>query len=236
MPRKPKSESETALAPTLRGAGAVDAALVDEAVRQVNRLYAAKGVETARVIGEYLVGAFFGGDPGSFTAREKGHASFRALEARDDLGPSYTFLWYSVRFLPQLRALPADVADALPMSHHRLLIHVKDEDQKAKLAQKAVTKDLSKRELEDEIRKLREKGRDGKRRGRPALPSFVKAFNRIQNVAQAMDGGSLDESDVLNFGVPEAQKYLAEVETTLAKLGQVREQLAARVAALGPRA
>lgn len=235
MPKKPKSEPQTALAPSLRGEGAIDEPLVDEAVRQVNRLYAAKGVETARVIGEYLVGAFFGGDPGSFTAREKGHASFRALEARDDLGPSYTFLWYSVRFLPQLRALPADVADALPMSHHRLLIHVKDEDQKAKLAQQAVTKDLSKRELEDEIRKLRERTSEGATRGRKALPAFVKAFNGIKKITKTLDGGALDDTAVLNYGLEEAQKYLADVESTLAKLGQVRESLAARVAALAPR-
>jgi hypothetical protein len=141
-------------------------------------------------------------------------------------------LWYSVAFLPQLRQLPEDIGGALPFSHHRLLIHVKDEDQKTKLAERAVSKDLSKRQLEEEIRKLRAKEREGAARGRKPLPGFVRAFNRLQKVAEELDGEALDEGAILNYGLQEARQYLNQVEATLAQLGLVRGQLAQRVAAL----
>jgi hypothetical protein len=211
----------------------VDDALVGAAVQEINRLYVQKGLETAREIGECLVRTFFGGDAEVFDAREAGHASFRALADHEDLRVSHSFLWYAVRLLPQLRALPETVAVALPLSHHRLLLHVKDEGQRARLAERAVSKDLSREQLAEEIRKLREKERVGAARGRKPLPGFVRAFNRLQKVAQELDGDTLDEGAVLNYGIDEARQYLDQVESMLAQLGVVRGQLAARVAALG---
>lgn len=232
MPKSTKPESDTALATLLPGEGEVDRSLVEAAVQEVNRLYVQKGLETARVVGEYLLTTFFGGDADAFEAREGAHASFRALADHEDLRVSHSFLWYAVRLLPQLRMLPEPVAQALPLSHHRLLLHVKDDKTKQKLAERAVQKGLGKRELEDEIRKLRSKEREGAARGRKPLPTFVRAFNRLQKVTQDLDGGAIDESAVMNYGVAEAKQYLDQVEATLAQLGVVRSQLASRVAAL----
>lgn len=235
MPKSTKPDSDTALATLLPGEAEIDRSLVETAVQEVNRLYVQKGLETARVVGEYLLTTFFGGDADAFEAREGAHASFRALADHEDLRVSHSFLWYAVRLLPQLRALPEPVAQALPLSHHRLLLHVKDEKAKHKLAVRAAEKGLGKRELEEEIRKLRSKERDGAARGRKPLPSFVRAFNRLQKVTQDLDGGTLDETAVMNYGVEDAVKYLNEIEATLAQLGVVRSQLAARVADLQSR-
>ena len=234
MRRKSTTPPQTALVPSLPGEGAVDRGLVETAVRDINRLYVQKGLETARGVGEYLLNTFFEGDTETFEAREGGHASFRALSEHEDLRVSHSFLWYAVRLLPQLRVLPERVASALPLSHHRLLLHVRDEKAKQKLAERAVQKGFGKRELEGEIRKLRRSASPGAVRGRKPLPTFVKAFNRLQKVARDLDTHPLDETDVLHFGIAEAQKYLSDVEATLARLGTLRGQLASRVAAFKP--
>jgi hypothetical protein len=219
-------------AEALPGAAALDRRLVDQAVHDLNRIHAAKGLETAREMGEYIVSTFFGGDAGAFDAHGRGHISFGALAQRDDLQVSKSAIWYAVKLLPQLRQLPPTVAQALPMSHHRLLLHVDDPKAKAKLAEKAVKKGLSKRQLEGEIEKLKKRDPGAPPRGRRPLPGFVKAFNRLKKVAEAAELTEVDDAALRSFGLDNARRYLDEVEQGLAQLKAVRDQLAAHVAAV----
>ena len=119
--------------PTLPGEAAVDAPLVDQVVAALNQIYRAKGMETARAVGELLLGTFFEGDPAYFHERGKDHASFRQLAERDDLHFSHAFLWSACAVVEQLRQLPKDVAGVLPLSHHKLLLTVKDPAEKERL-------------------------------------------------------------------------------------------------------
>jgi len=223
------------VAEALPGAAALDRPLVDRAVHDLNRIHAAKGLETAREMGEYIVSTFFGGDAAAFDAHGRSHISFGALAQRDDLQVSKSAIWYAVKLLPQLRQLPQTVAQALPMSHHRLLVHVDDPKAKVKLAEKAVKKGLSKRQLEGEIEKLKKRDPAATPRGRRPLPGFVKAFNRLKKVAEAAELTEVDESALRSFGLDNARRYLDEVEQGLAQLQAVREQLAAHVAAVEAR-
>jgi hypothetical protein len=216
----------------------VDDSLVEEAVREVNRIYTGKGLETAREIGRYLLKNFFVDDFGVFESGAKEHSSFRALADRDDLRVSASFLWYAVKLQPQLQLLGDEIAEALPLSHHRLLLHVPDDKAKVRLAKRAVEKSLSKRQLEEEVRKLRGAGGDegdGAPRGRPPLPTFVKVFNRLRKAMETVDLTEVNDAEIFKYGVTEARIYLEEVEKGLQGLAAVRAQLSARVAEIEAR-
>lgn len=230
MPRKPQTPA-LPVSP-LPGELAVDDQLVQATVARLNLIYVSKGLETARLVGEALLASFFDDQLEVFEQRAPSHLSFRALAEHAQLRVSHSFLWYSVRLLPQLRALPEELATALPLSHHRLLLHVKDTQEKTELAQLAVERSLGKRELGEEIRKRRAGSESGARRGRKALPAFVKAFNTVRKAAQSIDAEQLGPSDLRDFGVDQARDYLAEVEQTLEQLARLRGQLAERVAAM----
>jgi len=102
----------------LPGEQEADSVLLDQAVAHINQLYIAKGLETARVIGEYVLTTFFGGDTETFRAKGSKHTSFRALAEREDLHVSHVWIWRAVSVVDQLQLLPEDVAGSLPFTHH----------------------------------------------------------------------------------------------------------------------
>lgn len=220
MPRSKPPET-TDLVPVLPGEATVDVALVSQVVGDLNQIYRAKGLETARAVGELLLGTFFGGDPAHFHERGKDHASFRQLAERDDLHFSHAFLWNACAVVEQLRLLPDDVAGALPLSHHKLLLTVKDPDAKAKLAREAVDRGLSKRDLEAEVVALRPEVAPESKPGRKALPAVVKGLTRLK-AAVALAGSE----DVVGLGPERAREVLAELDAQVAALGRIRAAVA----------
>jgi hypothetical protein len=165
--------------PLLPGETAVRSDLIDQAVREINRIYVGKGLEAARGIGEFVLRTFFDNSMDTFRAKGKKHISFRKLVERDDLRVSHVHLRNCVVLVDQLKALPVELANALPVSHHTVLLPVHDEKAKVVLARKAVRENLSKRALETEVRRLRPRNGDGTRRGRPPTPAAIKAVALI---------------------------------------------------------
>jgi hypothetical protein len=191
MPKKRAAANDTATIASvevplpLPGATEVDAALVDQAVADLNAIYASKGIETARALGEYVVDRFFGGDVDEATGfgpSGERHRSFRALAERDDLHVSHAHLWVSVRVLAQLRQLPDEVASALPLSHHRRLLAIHDEETKVRLAEEAVRNGLTVKALEAEVAHARAQVATGATRGRKPLAGWVKAVNALGRI------------------------------------------------------
>lgn len=228
MPRSKPTMSRV-ITTALPGAAELDQSLVDQAVADLNRLHAAKGLETARAMGEYVVARFFGGEIDAFETQGRSHVSFGALAAREDLQVSKSALWYAVRLLPQLRQLPEDLVVALPLSHHRLLLHVEDPAAKARLAERTVADGLSKRDLAREIESLKRRYPDAPARGRPPTPGFVKALGRLKKVTEAVGATEVDEAALLTYGLDRTRKVLDEVEHGLAQLTAMRDQIAARL-------
>ncbi len=223
MPRK--KATETALVPTLPGEGVVVDQLVKQAVAQINHIYAAKGLETARDVGEYLIQTFFEGNPERFHERGKDHLSFRALADRDDLQVSYSFLWHACAVVEQLRLLPADVASALPLSHHRLLLSVKDPDEKERLAREAVERGLSKRALEAELVARRPEVAPESKPGRKPHPALAKGLTQLKKAVALAGSG-----DMAALDREKAKALLGDLEEQMAALAKLKATVEAVVA------
>jgi hypothetical protein len=222
----PGEHSGQAVALVLPGETTVDNDLVNQAVQEVNRIHTVKGLEAALALGEYLLATFFAGDLAAFGKRGKKHASFRALADREDLAVAHTTLWYSVAVLDQLRQLPADIGSALPMSHHRLLLPVKDEKAKLALAQEAVDQKLGKREMEDRVRSVREQGKpNAGKAGRPVLPPWAKSVGGIERAVRAAVSTEIPLAEVKKHGTDKIQGRLAEVNAAIKLLTTFKNTL-----------
>jgi len=130
----------------LPGARTSDDELLAKAVEEINGLYIRRGLEMALEMGKYVVDSFFDGDVENFARHNRDHVSFRALGNRDDLQVSYNTIWYATAVYAQQHKLPEACRLALPLTHQRLLLPVKDPKVKARLANKALKKQMSTRD------------------------------------------------------------------------------------------
>ena len=224
---KKRSGSELAAAAPevldLPGATKVDDKLVDSAVEEINRLHSAKGLELARAMGEYLVKTFFGGDLDNFGV-EKSHASWRALANREDLQVSHSTLWFSVAILAQLRQLPEDVGTALSVSHHRLLVPVRDPKAKERVARKAVEQGLTVSQFEAEVAKVRKTEKRSKG-GRPAIPPHLKALRRLPRLLEPVSEFAVTTDDVELLGQDRMKELLADLEAQISTLRAAQNEI-----------
>ena len=224
--RRPRA-APTSIAVHLPGADSIDGALLDRAVHELNQVFCAKGLETARAIAEVVIEVFFGGSVEHFKARSGSHISFVELKKRADLQVSYQFVWNSCAVYDQLRLLPRDVVDALPMSHQKLLLPVKNQEQKVALALAAVQEKLGKRAFEERIKLVRNAESTSKA-GRPPLPAFAKAFTVVKRAVAIARMGEIDESSFAHFSKDEARAQIDEWDQQVRHLAAV----VARVRAL----
>lgn len=220
-----KKTAPAALVPVLPGEAEEDDRLVDQAVQEINRRYTAKGLETARELGEYLIDTFFDGDPEKFHLRGAGHASFRQLAKREDLLPSSSFLWKACAIVEQLRQLPEDVAAELPVSHHKLLLSLKDVEAKKELAQRAATEKLSKRDLEAQVKAVRANGHGGPKAGRPPLPEFVKGLHQLRQAVKLATATEVSAQAFVRFDTDKARDLLNQLEADQMALAELKAQV-----------
>lgn len=232
MPRGKRTakKTETTLVPTsiepvLPGEAEVEAELLDQAVQTINQIHAGKTLETARMVGEYVLQTFFADDPESFRARGKKHVSFRELAKRDDLHPSYAFIWRAVSVVDQLRLLPEDVVAALPYTHHAALLPVRDEGAKKRLAQRAAEKGWTSRKLLDEVRKVRAKEKGAHKAGRPPLPAFVKVVRRISSTLRASGTPTITDEDIIRYTPDLSRELVGIIESQVDVLMAIRDDI-----------
>jgi hypothetical protein len=227
--------------PALPGIEKIDKGLLSEAVSELNRLYAAKSVETSCAIGEYILDRFFEGDMGIFNEWGGKHQTFGELirMAQGENSPlhiSASGLWYSVRILEQVKALPKEIAMALPVTHHRMLVPIKDAKTKLKLAKEAVSRSTPSRSFQDEVRRVREEERAGEERGfssgRPALPPFAKGLKQLVKAVDTASSERITKGSFECYDAEQAKALLKEVGKALVKLQTVQSNIEKQIAAL----
>jgi hypothetical protein len=224
-PEDPDLLPAPAALPALPGAIELAPELLDRAVGDINRIYSAHGLRTARELGEYLVATFFAGDLDAALTRARAHVTWRALADREDLLVSHSHLWSCVQVLDQLRRLPADVGAALPLSHHRRLLALRDDGARARLAEEAVAEQLTVRELEQRVAAQRAAAQVRERRGRKPLPGIVKAIRALRRVELGAELASDEAVGALK--ADEADEVIAEIEAQLRALEALRARVLA---------
>ncbi len=188
---------------------------LDEAVATLNDLATEVGLATSLRIGAYLLDAFFGGDPERYRTESSHQEAFRALLRHPDLVPSTSFLWYAIAVHLQYEELPPAVAARLPLSHHRVLLPLRDQDLKLRLAKRAAWNRWSKREL---VREVQHRTQRSPQRGRPRLPTFVKGARLLRKALDHVDPTALDETRCQRFGAEQCLEALAALEADLETL------------------
>ena len=213
--------------PPLQGEESLDPVLLDRAVAEINRIYASKGLETARTIGNYVVETFFGGELDAFHQREKRHTTFRALAEREDLHVAYNTIWYSVAVLEQLRLLPESIAEALPLTHHKLLLPVNDASAKVDLARRAIEEGLSSRDFAQVVKKACMVKKGETRGGRPPLPAFAKAITRLQQVVELATSEEVSADSFVHYSTDVARELVANMDQQIARLVELKAKVLA---------
>jgi hypothetical protein len=180
-------------------------------------------VETARKVGEGVVQRFFDGKLEYAHSRKRAHTSYQALTDHPNLAVAASNLWYCVAVFEYYGVLPADVAGALTVGHHRLLAHVADPEQKSRLATQAVQSALTVDELKVAIAagKVAEPG--AKKRGRPPLPAVAKATEPVNKAMAMMKLWNADKvaalaADELVFALELARKAARDLAVWMALL------------------
>lgn len=211
-----------------RGSGHIDQSLVERAVCDLNHIYMTKALQTACLIGEYVIDRFFGGDVEAFRKGSCEHASFRALSKHQDLRVSPTYLWTAVAVVGQLRDLPEDLAQCLTLSHHRLLLPLKDASVKVALARMAVKQRLSKRELEREIGRLIGSQTRGVKRA-PNVPVIKALSHLIEASEEFVQAATAEDSGLHRSDGGEAHSLLHRLEVDLDAVHCLVEMLRGRL-------
>jgi hypothetical protein len=225
---KTKTGDSTAIEVALPGLSATEKPLIDKAIDDLNTLYTRKGLETAEAIGDYILQAFFEGDIDNYNQFGRKHATFKALTEHDGLQFSASYLWFAVTVSEQVKFLRANgITDDLPLSHHRLLVAVKDNDKKLALAQRAVEKGMSKRAFETAVRKKR--GSAGGSSGRPPLPAFAKGFTKLLQAIELAVSEEVTDESFEHYDAEQAEELLGEVDAGLEQLQALRKTLTRQI-------
>lgn len=158
---------------------------VARAVDHINRLFVSRTLETALLIGSYVLREFFEGDPDRLVDEGKTHPSFRSLAGRDDLACSSTYLWRAAQVVAQARLLSEDITLQLSFSHHVALLPLTEDRDKRDLASLALDRQWSVRALAAEVEStLKRRGR--RRPGRPRKPGLLRGMEAARRGLQSV--------------------------------------------------
>jgi hypothetical protein len=168
---------------------------LDAVVSELNEAQAFGNLKTAKEMGQIIVKRFFGGDTQDFRANHRQHPTYRALAEHPDLKPSYSSLWYAVAVYDHFQAIDEEIASALTLTHHRLLAHVRDPEERRNLAARAVTEHMTADQLDQAIQGAKPvEEPDAAKRGRPRIPDVVKNLAKARKalVSKSEDGSLHD--------------------------------------------
>jgi len=226
---------------TLPGQDVVQHDLIDEAIRRMVDVKVRGTLAIAMKVGEIIVNVFFAGDIGRARDRSRTkHASLRALSDREDMPFSASYLSRAIGVYASAGQIPEDLVYELPLSHHQLLLPVKDPTVKQRLAREAVAAKMPKEEFAARIAELREPaarpGPDRKERdSAPELetdarddvvdvPADHPLRERIAAVVAAVDQlgvgprGPLLSSEARSDAADELQRCVRVLNTEIARL------------------
>jgi hypothetical protein len=198
---------------------------IEGVVQEINQIYGMAQLEAAVKIGKLLLERFFDDSRSrSYEARKKrGNPSLKALLANEELMVSKAYLSTAIRVADQYERLPPGIRDELGVSRHRALLPLPWE-QREELARRAVEEGLTRVELGEVVRELKEE-KGPETRGRKPELGFIRAVTQLKKVKEEIDlteltTKSLDQVDLekLEENALEAKRVLQGATAALKKV------------------
>lgn len=222
------NEAQIELVEHKPGAVNVDEALVQQALEELHCRMVVGASATALSVGEYLLGAFFGGDASRYRSRRRdGNPSFDALLDRPELvqlGLSRSGLYNCIGIWMQLEALGMKELRGLSVSHQVALLPA-PEDHKRSLAMMALERGLSVRRLRMQVDAARKEARGDRKVGRPPLPAFVKGMTRLRNAVELALSEDVSEADFLHYRPDDARQLMRELDRHVEALIALKQKV-----------
>lgn len=208
-----------------------DEKLVKEAVAFIGKTLGETVVKGTIEVGDYVLEKFFGNDPEQVRSKNPGKdASFRSLvEACEtpELPISKSWLHNAVGMAVMRRELPAGSSfRLLPPSHQTALLPLREANKVEKLAERAVKKRLSVRELREFVGEERAKSPRTDKRGRSPKPLIVKTLDRSLRLFTLESGRkSFTKAQVKELDEDQKKAALQSAEDLIESLKKLVAQL-----------
>ena len=202
----------------------VDRALLGEVLDRIATLGHGSGLEASLAIADAVLERLFDGSILAFRAASRRHETFRALQAHPRLGMSKSALWYAIAVREQMDVLPAPIAQALPLSHHKVLLAVESPNEKVALACRARRENLSRRDLERIVRH-QTPARVVRGPGRPPTPAVLKGLLRLAQATHLAKSEPLSPRDLRRHDREGLSGLLEALDRNLTALDVLRRDL-----------
>lgn len=215
--------------------------VIDTVVEELNDLVRRSGVEAALAIGGIVIDRIYNGDLETWRSHGAKESSFRKLSQHckdvdggdGRLQLSAATLYRSVAITILCRQLGVSGWKHLGVTHLRAVLGLPLEQQR-KLLTAAEEKAMTAEELERRVARLRKT--DGARRGRRALPAFVKSIGALGRLMAPAEGapdpfGDLDQVSALS--ADQAEALWKTVTGVKLKCEELQKALAAKVPGFG---
>lgn len=196
---------------------------IEEVVQEINHIYGMAQLEAAVKIGKLLLERFFEGSVETYEARKRGNPSLKALLENEELMVSKTYLSTAIRVADQYERLPSGIRDELGISRHKELLPLPWE-KRQELAARAVEEGMTRAQLVETIRELKDE-RGPETRGRKPELGFIRAVTQLKKVEEQLDLSELTarslrnvEIEKLEENAAEAKRVLKEATTALRKV------------------
>ena len=213
-----------------KGPDKADERLVDAAIAHLRRVVVGGQVETLIQVGEYLIENFYGGADEARSRSPFKAASLRRLVARAaEFGMTPSTLGYVVPVTLAAREVGATLAGRLGVSRLRVLLPVKNTDQRRLIAQTAVSSGWSVEKLKTRVRKTA-RAHAG---GRPAIPAIERLVGRAARLLDAQTTSAHLREGLDRLAPARARRLLADVNRAQENLERV-ERLLVRAATRDP--
>ena len=186
-----------------------DEKLVQESVKHIRKVLEETVIKGATEVGNYLFEKFFDSDVERVRSHDpQKNASFRLLAEKcgtPDLPVSKTWLSNAVGVAVMCKGLPSGASyRQLPPSHQTVLLPLREPKRVEVIAERAVNKEFSVRDLRDVVQKEVAKNKD-EGRGRPPKPLIVKTLDRSLKLFTLESGRkSFSKKDVRDLSAEDA--------------------------------
>jgi hypothetical protein len=208
-----------AAAPVLVHGAVVTDHVVDRWVADLRRIVVGGQVEIIAQVGEYLLTNVYGGTDEAATRRRGKESSITKLAARaEEFGMTASGLTRAVPIALQVRALGKSLAGRLGVRQHRVLLPVKDPEEKKLLALAAVDEKWTAEDLQKRVRRI-ERPHPG---GRSRAPVVRVIVSRASSVLVGVTPSSLREG-IEQLTKSEAKKLLSRVNEMQATLERIEK-------------